>query len=413
MLGVAQKMEQDSIGLLATCVGSIREGLRKINVCKDVDKEEILAPVAEERLSPQIEKRHSNNKKHLKGHNSDEKTDFDMHLGSLPTLDTDKRTLEWVLQLPDDCITSESNSSLHNLPMRGTILPTRYTPGQESGVGVEEEYTPNSISFYESARGTHARGTPPKLPQGQPRLDSIFLKLQQSLERDTRRDLIAAGQQHLLSYNLMDVYRHQVAGYPMGTTPEIVPFMSTSLPLKEDPSNIRHTVHCKPARMTNASINEVCSRCHWSNCQAYFTCAKDLMDHIEKTHILIYTTGRLSCQWGNCDMKFSVRYKLLMHVHNAHCREMIAREKRAVLSTRDHSFGRKRLAPVIAGGVPLGKQVEVIGCCVIFDFFTQRKQSHHDQQYLWIKPVSNKSVMLQILRNVYTTRRHKNSKMYY
>ena len=43
--------------------------------------------------------------------------------------------------------------------------------------GCEEEEEEESLSQYESARGTQGRGTPPARGRGQPRLDQLFQQL--------------------------------------------------------------------------------------------------------------------------------------------------------------------------------------------------------------------------------------------
>ena len=57
-------------------------------------------------------------------------------------------------------------------------------------------------------------------------MDKRFNQLQNNMEQEARKNLIASGQQHLLSYYLLDVCSHQVPGLPFDTTPDIVQFIA-------------------------------------------------------------------------------------------------------------------------------------------------------------------------------------------
>ena len=344
-------MEEDEkeAGLLANCVDGIKEGLKKITVCQDLKKDEISNPVLQSSRYERPAQKNDILTKEI--------------LDSLPALPSSERTIEWIQNLPSPDLSTDSIPSLRDLPMRGTILPTRYTPEAVAVQGslsssLQDKGDASSLSQYEDARGTHGRGTPPAVPQGQRRLDSIFLKLAQNLEKEARKRLVATGQQHLLSYNLMDVYRHQVSGLPLGTTPEIVPFMSPSAMTSNE--DVRHQVPrvlcpiahstSNPTRPLKNTISAPFHYCQWSKCQRCFQSSRELLDHIEKTHIPVCTAGKLACRWNGCDRIFAVRYKLLLHISNAHCREaVILDDRKALLSVKQVSLmkpGRKQLAPI-------------------------------------------------------------------
>lgn len=330
------EMEKDA-GIIANCVDGIKEGLRKINVCRDVKKDEVWNPTLPLEKAPQ-------NK--------------DIMIDLLPCVPSAQRTQEWVETLPRPESTNDSIVSLTHLPMRGTILPTRYSPNEEQSSDekdTEEMRTSSSLSQYEEARGTQGRGTPPLLPQGQLRLDAIFLKLAQNLEREARKQMSASGQQHLLSYNLMDVYRHQVSGLPLGTTPEIVPFMSPNAMASnnaiQQPARVVHPLACSSNAVNKTLENTSAFHyCQWSKCQRCFQTARELLDHIDRIHIPLHVAGKLACRWSGCDRTFPVRYKLLLHINNVHCREAIILDDRmALLSVKPAllmKHGRKQLAPI-------------------------------------------------------------------
>ena len=67
--------------------------------------------------------------------------------------------------------------SLSSLPQRGAIVPLPQPPiTQLSSMDYE-----TSVSYCESERGTHGRGTPPPMDMSQPRLDDLFRQLHVSL----------------------------------------------------------------------------------------------------------------------------------------------------------------------------------------------------------------------------------------
>lgn len=284
-------------GIFSTCVEGIREGLRKINVCKDVDREEIVQPCKKEPLT------------------NEECIKFDEYLDSLPLLESSQRIKQWMSK---SSYSQSTKIPLDDLPMRGTLLPTRYEPGNE--IIHDDIDTQTSVSLYEAARGTHGRGTPPKLDHTQPRLDEIFNQLQQGLEKEARRKLIEAGEKHLLSYNLMDVYSHQVPGLPLGVTPDVIPFMSHH----KHSSTTKLQRNCHHIQQVHFASSDYV--CYWSNCQKRFTSTKDLFTHIEEKHLPICSVGRLTCRWKNCNKTFSVRYKLVIHIHQTHCKESVDRK---------------------------------------------------------------------------------------
>ena len=62
------------------------------------------------------------------------------------------------------------------------ILHSTSHTGSSSRQQRGDESSPyeTSLSYYESARGTVGRGTPPTMEDGQPRLDDLFRELQVS-----------------------------------------------------------------------------------------------------------------------------------------------------------------------------------------------------------------------------------------
>ena len=299
-------------GIFTSCVDSIKEGWRKINVCKDLDINDISVPAVPERISALV-------KYQSRGHSGEDKS-FDAYLNSLPVIKTSHRVREWIIS--SSSYNEDCKISLDDLPLRGTLLPTRYAAGNEI---LHEEDTQTSVSLYDNARGTHNKGTPPKLDPTQLRLDEIYNKLQQSMEREARQKLIAAGERHLLSYNLMDVYSHQVTGYPLGTTPELLPFVSISQ--YNEPHKLNNVL--QQSNKPNRSTTTNGYLCKWYNCYRHFQSAKDLMAHIENSHMLSCgTVGKLLCRWKNCNKTFNIRYKLLLHIHHIHCREALANERK-------------------------------------------------------------------------------------
>ena len=316
-----------------TCVDNIREGLRKIRGCKDIDEEDILQPTKNPVHYKYQQELHQKSEKFTKNYNySDksgsisrkksqagtQKSNFDNFLDSIPKLDSVNRTIGWVLHSEPAC---GSRESLCSLPMRGTILPTRYTPGNDYPSSNDDSVT--AVSSYESARGTYGRGTPPVLDSDRPHLDELFYQLQQKQERKARQQLITSGQQHLLSYNLLDVYSHQVPGLPLGTTPEIVPFMACPSCVPWPDNRNRYTGLLRTAHQPLTTVNY---HCKWLHCTRQFTSAKELFSHVEQIHIHAYGAGarnRLVCKWANCNKTYFARYKLLLHVHTEHCKEFV------------------------------------------------------------------------------------------
>ena len=91
-------------------------------------------------------------------HQKSIKTSFDKCLETIPKLDSVYRTVGWVLELDPH---QEKTESLGSLPMRGTLLPTRYTPGNKPSLDQDDEMI-TSVSVCESVLGTQGRGLPPK-----------------------------------------------------------------------------------------------------------------------------------------------------------------------------------------------------------------------------------------------------------
>ena len=336
----------------------IREGLRKISGCKDVPEEEIQIPKSPNPKrktpvihSPRIEALLAIENKAPAGETKDKdkrkrwsrtsqsdgrKTSFEVFLDGVPRLDPIDRTVGWVFKQTN--ATQDRRESLGSLPMRGTILPTRYDPTDEP---LPSDSVQTSVSGYESARGTHGRGTPPPLDPHRPRLDDFFYEIQRQQERQARQKLIAMGQQHLLSFNLMDVYSHQVPGYPAGTTPDIVPFISRDsqfyhrqIPLVPTTGLVHKLLQTEPLQLQYT--------CQWIDCRKRFLTTKELISHVEQAHVSAYSTGsrRLACHWDNCQKIFVARYKLLIHIRNAHCKEYVLKpnvRKKHNLSNRSFS----------------------------------------------------------------------------
>ena len=132
------------------------------------------------------------------------------------------------------------------------------------------------------------------------------------------------GQQHLLSYNLMDVYSHQVPGYPAGTTPDIVPFLARDRKSQQPPilqtSGFHHKLHFTP---TPVEVLQLQYTCRWLDCHKRVLTCKELISHVEQTHVTAYSTWsrKLVCHWDNCRRTFVARYKLLIHIRNAPCKD--------------------------------------------------------------------------------------------
>ena len=325
---------------LSNYVDSIREGLKKIGGCQDVHEVEVTKPKRnkkhnQSKYDSQLvsEDKNDNRDDNSRNKNSDKKkqeiTDlqqsgFDEFHSSVPKIDSMKRTLSWVYHSK---LESGSKISLSVLPMRGTLLPTRYsTVGRYC-----DDRIILSVSSCESARGTHGRGTPPVMDPNTPRLDELFQQLQQKQEREARRQIIASGEQHLLSFNLLDVYSHQVAGMPIGTTPEILPFMAPSH-VPRTPKLTKKSKLQTSQNRTFPSTHEV-SRyvCRWLSCSKRFHSAEELFSHVDQCHIQAYKTINtpgdnskyvITCKWNNCNHICHARYKLLLHVHNRHYKEI-------------------------------------------------------------------------------------------
>ena len=347
----------------ASCVDSIREGLRKLSGCRDVPESNVYLPsssqpkrktavVTSPKLeSLQIHDKNADYSRKLSGResegskfktllpniarSSDEKTSFDNFLEGIPKLDAIDRTVDWVFQQPD----LESCDSLSVLPMRGTILPKCYTRENEPMPSSDSCYS-TTISRYESARGTHGRGTPPDLIPTRPRLDELLQQLQQKQEQEAREQLISLGQQHLLSYNLLDVYSHQVPGFPLGTTPDIIPFLAKS--------GSSHNATRRPSQynslcpLRQLTIISPTYPCQWQDCNRMFLSTKDLLAHMEQAHITAYSSqGRLTCRWASCKRVFMARYKLLLHIRNAHCKNSLSSLTRERVSSVNER-GRER-----------------------------------------------------------------------
>ena len=322
---------------LANYMDSIRESLKKISGCQDVEEADVAKPIRhiqdhQSRSGPKYplqEKTYGPTKKSKikTKHTEIQQCGFDEYHSYIPKLDSMNRTLSWVCHSE---LETESMISLGGLPMRGTLLPTRFTTedypyGSDDGTSVTL-----SISSCESARGTHGRGTPPVLDAKAPRLDELFQQLQQKQEREAWRRIIASGEQHLLSFNLMDVYSHQVAGMPIGTTPEILPFMAARPTHRKVHKNSeRHAI------IVSQPQNIPLYLCKWLSCSHQFTSPGELFSHVDQYHIQAYRTThsimggstsggkyRMTCKWNNCSQTYYARYKLLLHVHNHHCKEL-------------------------------------------------------------------------------------------
>ncbi len=320
-------------------VESIREGLKKIGGCQDVEEIEITKPkrnnkqhhdlFCEEKCHKIIKKSRTNNSiKKKKDATADlQQCGFDEFHNKVPKIDSMKRTLSWVYHSE---LNSDSKISLSVLPMRGTLLPTRYTTEHKHYSYYCDDGIMMSVSSCESARGTHGRGTPPILDPKTPRLDDLFQQLQQKQEREARRQIIAAGERHLLSFNLLDVYSHQVSGMPIGTTPEILPFMApTSFIPRTSKKSQPRSCHIRTIPSTLELPQHVCK---WLSCSRRFHSAEELFSHVDQCHIQAYktittriSTNRncmITCKWNNCNHICHARYKLLLHVHNHHYKEM-------------------------------------------------------------------------------------------
>ncbi len=310
---------------LSNYVDSIREGLKKIGGCQDVEEIVDAATTKYSDTHGRVSQRNSRGKHCTNNgqvHTESQPCSFEEYNKCIPVLDSMSRTIDWVHHSQ---LESDSKISLAILPMRGTLLPTRYEVGQNYPY-YRKDSTLTSVSSCEDARGTHGRGTPPSLDPELPRLDELFQQLQAKQENEARRLITASGQQHLLSINLCDVYSHQVAGMPIGTTPEILPFMAppTRL-LKQKNFELRKTrLNKKPP----SSLEVHKYSCRWLGCVRQFCCAKELFAHVDQYHIQAYKTAhqtaksyKMICKWDNCNRSYYVRYKLLLHVHNHHCKE--------------------------------------------------------------------------------------------
>lgn len=311
----------------STCVDSIREGFRKINGCQEVEKDDILQPDLPRRKTPVINgpsldlfQEHVKHPDKKAGHckvRSKKKQSFDNYLATIPKVDAVKRTVGWVFSAEPSY---DKRESLAGLPMRGTILPTRFTDSREARQHIEDAVT--TLSGYESARGTHGRGTPPALDPAKPRLDELFQQLQQKQERKARQEMIMLGQQHLLSFNLLDVYSHQVPGMPLGTTPDILAFMSEEVKVQAARSQQKHASNYSQ-QFKDYKRNYTCQ---WMDCSQQFSTENELVLHVDQTHIRAYSTVtrvKISCHWKQCNRTFMARYKLLIHVHNTHCKQTL------------------------------------------------------------------------------------------
>ena len=323
---------------LSNYVESIREGLRKIGGCQDVEDNDIMRPIKnstntryDEALKLSREKSQKYHKTKNRGNKrkcGDQESGFEAFLDTVPKLDSFSRTIDWVHHSD---LQSGSRVSLSALPMRGTILPTRYTSVHYPNCNDDSFIT--SISSYESIRGTHGRNTPPVMDPKTPHLDHLFQQLQQKQEREARKQMIASGEQHLLSFNLLDVYSHQVAGMPLGTTPEIIPFMATQIPYshKQIQNSELYTIKSKKIPQPLELFNYCCQ---WLHCSRQFKSAVELFSHVDQFHVQAYSMVtlfgnradnrkcRIACKWANCTKVYSARYKLLLHVHNEHCKEL-------------------------------------------------------------------------------------------
>ena len=354
-----RSLRPPKISFTSQCVDSIREGLRKISGCKDVTEEgvhipnspnprrktavihspriEALLPLENKVSTTASETRDKGERQATKrwsrtSQSEGRKSSFEVFLEGVPRLDPIDRTVGWVFKESDGG--QERRESLGSLPLRGTILPTRYDRTNEP---LPSDGVQTSVSGYESARGTHGRGTPPATDPARPRLDEFFHEIQRQQERKARQKLIAMGQQHLLSYNLMDVYSHQVPGYPAGTTPDIVPFIAqgSHQPLRQPPHSTAGLSH--QLQVSRRMILQLPYTCLWSDCRKQFTNIKELISHVEQIHVTAYSTGsrRLVCYWDNCRKTFVARYKLLIHIRNVHCKEFALRPSVSRLTNND------------------------------------------------------------------------------
>ena len=310
-----------------TCVDSIREGIRKISGCEDVDKDGIIQPDLPRRKTPVINRpsldllqehdQFYDKKRHCKSRSKKHQS-FEKYLANIPKIDTVKRTVKWVFSVEPSY---DKRESLAGLPMRGTILPTRYTESREGREHVDDTVT--TVTGCESARGTHSKGTPPTFDPSKPRLDELFQQLQQKQERKARQEMIMLGQQHLLSFNLLDVYSHQVPGMPLGTTPDILAFMPEEVKAQATKKQKIHNTS------THSQHLNYCSKhtCQWMGCSQQFSTENELITHVDQAHIHAYgtadTRANLTCHWKQCNRIFLARYKLLIHVRNTHCKQTL------------------------------------------------------------------------------------------
>lgn len=305
---------------LANYVDSIKEGLKKFGdlhheIAKpkrnvtDIIKEDTTAQYSE---LPDAKLTKKNIRDKRKRNNSSK---FENFHNDVPHLNSVKRTHLWLRQSD---LSSDSKVSLSHLPIRGTLLPHKckdYDDDDGDGDAITQ------VSSCESARGTHGRGTPPYMDPNTPRLDQLFQQLQCKQEREARKQMIANGESHLLSFNLFDVYSHQVAGMPMGTTPEILPFMSAPPPVPVAPRPLEYE------KLTHQLEETSCSYpCKWSDCSRQFDCSESLFAHVDHCHLQAYSKNtfscRIVCKWDNCNRVYYARYKLLLHVHNSHCKDI-------------------------------------------------------------------------------------------
>ncbi len=143
-------------------------------------------------------------------------------------------------------------------------------------------------------------------------------------------------------------------GFPAGITYELLPFLSHQQRL---PATLIHKnssyynqgtmpteVKLPTQQAAPSSLDYVCE---WQSCRMHFLSAKELLGHVEEEHVgrlPVRVSGfrrrgqgnTLACQWRGCTESgrvFAVRYKLLLHIQHLHCRDRVAQQRNANVTT--------------------------------------------------------------------------------